>query len=285
MLFTERLTINNPVKFESNKERIININTISLESTDNSKELIDIYCENKRKKESFKICSLKKNSNEIYSTNLYLDIHNFKDKYEIYLKTKSKNVVVNIIGYYEEEEDEEEPNQAKISTKNQKKEEKKKKKEKNEKEQKNIKNKEKTKDKDKEKEKIKNNDNNKKDIELQEEEDNEDKNKDKKKIKKNKEKHSDNDEDENSESKSNSNSNSDSDENDNEVLEDNGPSVSIVDLFQKSRKEKPQELKPVTLKNLASPTNDNKNKKKKLDNKTDNNNENKNENKKNINNK
>ena len=38
MLFTERLTKDSPVKFESNKERIINVNTISLESSDDSKE-------------------------------------------------------------------------------------------------------------------------------------------------------------------------------------------------------------------------------------------------------
>ena len=93
------------------------------------------------------------------------------------------------------------------------------------------------------------------------------------------------------EDEQNSDSNSDSDDNENEVIEDNGPSVSIVDLFKKTRKEKPQELKPITLKNLASPSDDktikvdNKNKKKKIDNNNDNKekknekNENKNENK------
>ena len=106
MFFRHKLTLEKPVIFESNKERIININTISLESSDDYKLPIEIFCENKRKKESFKICSLKKGSNEYYSTNLNLDIHNFKDKFEIKIQTKSKNVVVNIIGFYEEEEDE-----------------------------------------------------------------------------------------------------------------------------------------------------------------------------------
>ena len=106
MFFRKLLTQSKPVIFESNKERIINVNTITLESSDDSKFPIEIYCENKRKKETFKICSLKKGSNEYYSTNLNLDIHNFKDKFEIKLQTKSKNVVVNIIGFYDEEEDE-----------------------------------------------------------------------------------------------------------------------------------------------------------------------------------
>ena len=229
MLFTERLTVNKPVLFESNKERIININTISLESSDDIKESIDIYCENKRKKESFKICSLKKNSKEIYSTNLNLDIHNFKDKYEIYLKTKSKNVIVNIIGFYEEEESEEQKpvKSEEVSKKNKK---------------------------EKEIEKEKNNSDGgdiQKGIEFEE-------------VK------NENKEDKGSEEDENSDSNSDSDEN--EILEDKGPSVSLVDLFKKTRKEKPQDLKPVTLKNLASTSNDknkkmeNKNKKKKIDN-------------------
>ena len=106
MLITERLTQEKPIIFDSNKERIININTISLESAD-EKLPIDIYCENKRKKEIFKICSLKKGSQELYSTSLILDLHEFQDKYEFSLKTKCKKVLVNIIGFYEEEEDEE----------------------------------------------------------------------------------------------------------------------------------------------------------------------------------
>ena len=119
MFFTKQLTSEKPIIFESNKERIYNINTISLESCEEPKEPIDIYCENKRKKESFKICSLKKNSNEIYSTNLNLALHNFKDKFEIKLKTKCKNVKVNIIGFYEEEESEGQEKGAKnISYKN-----------------------------------------------------------------------------------------------------------------------------------------------------------------------
>ena len=86
-----------PILIDSQEEKIININTISLESAD-EKFPIDIFCENKRKSEVFKICSLKKGSQEVYSTELILDLHDFKDKYELFLKTKCKNVVVNIIG-------------------------------------------------------------------------------------------------------------------------------------------------------------------------------------------
>ena len=107
MLITRRLTQEKPIIFDSNEERIVNINTITLESADD-KYSIDIYCENKRKKETLKICSLKKDSKEIYSTNLILDLHNFKDKYEFYIKTKCKKVLVNIIGCYEQEEEDEE---------------------------------------------------------------------------------------------------------------------------------------------------------------------------------
>ena len=111
MLITKRLTQEKPIIFDSNKERIININTISLESAE-EKFPIDIYCENKRKKEIFKICSLKKGSQELYSTSLILDLHEFQDKYEFSLKTKCKKVLVNIIGFYEEEEDEDNEKQA-----------------------------------------------------------------------------------------------------------------------------------------------------------------------------
>ena len=107
MLITRRLTQEKPIIFDSSEERIVNINTITLESADD-KYSIDIYCENKRKKETLKICSLKKDSKEIYSTNLILDLHNFKDKYEFYIKTKCKKVLVNIIGCYEQEEEDEE---------------------------------------------------------------------------------------------------------------------------------------------------------------------------------
>ena len=106
MLIIQRLTQEKPIIFNSNKERIIKINTISLESAD-EKLPIDIYCENKIKKEIYKICSLKKGSQELYSTSLILDLHEFQDKYEFSLKTKCKKVLVNIIGFYEEEEDEE----------------------------------------------------------------------------------------------------------------------------------------------------------------------------------
>ena len=129
MLITKRLTQEKPIIFDSNKERIININTISLESVD-EKLPIDIYCENKRKKEVFKICSLKKDSQEIYSTSLILDLHDFKDKYEFTLKTKCKKAVVNIIGFYEEEEDDEENEKEVKEKENMKKIEKKEKKEK-----------------------------------------------------------------------------------------------------------------------------------------------------------
>ena len=129
MLITKRLTHEKPIIFDSNKERIININTISLESVD-EKLPIDIYCENKRKKEVFKICSLKKGSQEIYSTSLILDLHDFKDKYEFTLKTKCKKAVVNIIGFYEEEEDDEENEKEVQEKQNMKKIEKKEKKEK-----------------------------------------------------------------------------------------------------------------------------------------------------------
>ena len=129
MLITKRLTQEKPIIFDSNKERIININTISLESVD-EKLPIDIYCENKRKKEVFKICSLKKGSQEIYSTSLILDLHDFKDKYEFTLKTKCKKAVVNIIGFYEEEEDDEENEKEVKEKENMKKIEKKEKKEK-----------------------------------------------------------------------------------------------------------------------------------------------------------
>ena len=129
MLITKRLTHEKPIIFDSNKERIININTISLESV-HEKLPLDIYCENKRKKEVFKICSLKKGSQEIYSTSLILDLHDFKDKYEFTLKTKCKKAVVNIIGFYEEEEDDEENEKEVKEKQNMKKIEKKEKKEK-----------------------------------------------------------------------------------------------------------------------------------------------------------
>ena len=50
MIITKRLTTEKPIIFDSAKERIINITTISLESVD-EKFPIDIYFENKRKKE------------------------------------------------------------------------------------------------------------------------------------------------------------------------------------------------------------------------------------------
>ena len=86
---------------------------------------------------------------------------------------------------------------------------------------------------------------------------------DEKKEEKNDEKQKEKNSEDGSESKS------DSDSDDNEIIEDNTPSVSIIELLKKKRKEEPQELKPVTLKNLSSTTNDknktgdNKNKKKK----------------------
>ena len=187
MLITERLTQEKPIIFDSSKERIININTISLESAD-EKLPIDIYCENKRKKELFKICSLKKGSQELYSTSLILDLHEFQDKYEFSLKTKCKKALVNIIGFYEEEEDEE--NEKQIQEKQ-----------------------------------------NTKKI-------------DKKEIKEIKEKK------EVIKEKSDSDSDSNSDDNDNDV-EDNKPNVSLVELLNKKRKEEPQEIKPIMLKNLA----------------------------------
>ena len=58
--------------------------------------------------------------------------------------------------------------------------------------------------------------------------------------------------------KSDSDSDSNSDSNDND-LEDNKPNVSLVELLNKKRKEEPQEIKPITLKNLSSnKINDNK---------------------------
>ena len=192
MLITERLTQEKPIIFDSSKERIININTISLESAD-EKLPIDIYCENKRKKEIFKICSLKKGSQELYSTSLILDLHEFQDKYEFSLKTKCKKVLVNIIGFYEEEE-EDEDNEKQIQEKQ------------------NIKKKDK-----KEKQEIK----------------------EKKEVIK---------------EKSDSDSDSNSDDKDNEV-EDNKPNVSLVELLNKKRKEEPQEIKPIMLKNLADKNN------------------------------
>ena len=59
MIITKRLTTEKPIIFDSAKERIINITTISLESVD-EKFPIDIYFENKRKKE-ISICSIIKN--------------------------------------------------------------------------------------------------------------------------------------------------------------------------------------------------------------------------------
>ena len=101
MLLAKRLTNENPIIFHSNKERIISITTISLESAE-EKFPIDIFCENKRKKEKYKICSLKKGFQETYSTSITLDLHNFKDKYEFTLNTKCKKASVNIIGFFEE---------------------------------------------------------------------------------------------------------------------------------------------------------------------------------------
>ena len=263
MLFTKRLTLEKPIIFQSNKERIININTFSLETSDDSKLPLEIFCINKRKKETFKICSLKKGSNEFYTTNINLDIHNFQDKYEIKLQTKSKNAVINIYGFYEEEEEDEEVEGTKKEAENNQKSEIKKEKN-DEKEEKEIKSKKKDKIKDikkKEKNEIKDievkKETKKKDLELEEdnEEDKIEKNIKEKKL----------------ENESNSESPSDSDDNENEILEDNGPSVSLIDLLNKKRKEEPQDLKPMTLKNLSSPEDkkakeDNKNKKKKIDN-------------------
>ena len=198
MIITKRLTTEKPIIFDSAKERIINITTISLESVD-EKFPIDIYFENKRKKEIFKICSLKKGFQEMYNTSLILDLHDFKDKYEFTLKTKCKKALVNIIGFYDEEEDEEK--EEKIQ----------------------------------EKPKI-----------------------EKKEIKKKKEKIEKIEEKETPKEKSDSDSDSNSDSNDND-LEDNKPNVSLVELLNKKRKEEPQEIKPITLKNLSSnKINDNK---------------------------
>ena len=182
MIITKRLTQESPIIFDSNKERIININTISLESCD-EKLPIDIFCENKRKKEKFKICSLKKGFQETYSTSLMLDLHNLKDKYEFSIKTKCKQASVNIIGFYDEEEEEKDEQEKKIIEK---------------------KDKEIEKEKEKEKEKS-------------------------------------------SEEKSDSDSENDEDNN----VEENKPNVSLVELLNKKRKEEPQEIKPVTLKNLV----------------------------------
>ena len=198
MIITKRLTTEKPIIFDSAKERIINITTISLETVD-EKFPIDIYFENKRKKEIFKICSLKKGFQEMYNTSLILDLHDFKDKYEFTLKTKCKKALVNIIGFYDEEEDEEK--ETKVQ----------------------------------EKPKI-----------------------EKKEIKKKKEKIEKIEEKEMPKEKSDSDSDSNSDSNDND-LEDNKPNVSLVELLNKKRKEEPQEIKPITLKNLSSnKINDNK---------------------------
>ena len=187
MIITEKLTKENPIIFNSIKEKIININTITLESADDILP-IDVFCSNKKNKEVFKICSLKKNSNEIYSTSIMLDLHNLNDKYEFYLKTKCKKVLVNIIGFYEEEEEEEEKEKEEneLSPKNKIKKEKKKKKEKSE---------------------------------------------------------------------SNSESDSDDDNLDNN-LNDNKPDISLVELLNKKRKEEPQDIKPIVLKNLTDKKND-----------------------------
>ena len=198
MIITKRLTTEKPIIFDSAKERIINITTISLESVD-EKFPIDIYFENKRKKEIFKICSLKKGFQEMYNTSLILDLHDFKDKYEFTLKTKCKKALVNIIGFYDEEEDEEKETKVQEKPKTEKKE-----------------------------------------------------------IKKKKEKIEKIEEKEMPKEKSDSDSDSNSDSNDND-LEDNKPNVSLVELLNKKRKEEPQEIKPITLKNLSgNKINDNK---------------------------
>ena len=198
MIITKRLTTEKPIIFDSAKERIINITTISLESVD-EKFPIDIYFENKRKKEIFKICSLKKGFQEMYNTSLILDLHDFKDKYEFTLKTKCKKALVNIIGFYDEEEDEEKETKVQEKPKTEKKE-----------------------------------------------------------IKKKKEKIEKIEEKEMPKEKSDSDSDSNSDNNDND-LEDNKPNVSLVELLNKKRKEEPQEIKPITLKNLSgNKINDNK---------------------------
>ena len=194
MLFIEKLTPEKSVIFKSSKERIYNINTFSLEKSDDSKDNIDVYCECNKKKESFKICSLKKNKKELYNTDINFGIHTFKDIYEIKLKTKCKNVIVNVIGFYEEEEEEEGGPKTEGGDKPTK-----------------VKNKNENKIIEKELDNIS-------DVE----EDNVDK--------------------EHNESSSNSE--------ENEILENNGPNVSLVDLLNKKRKEEPQDLKPITLKNL-----------------------------------
>ena len=198
MIIVKRLTQEKPIIFESSEEKILNINTITLESTD-EKYPIDVFCENKRKKETFKICSLKKDSQEMYSSNIMLDLHDFKDKYEFYLKTKCKKVLVNIIGCYEQEEDEEESEKLP------------------EKEEKNF-------------------------VKEKKEKNVEKKEKEKKKKKIEKE-------------KKNKSSESDSESNDDNDLEDNRPNVSLVELLNKKRKEEPQEIKPLTLKNLVKDKN------------------------------
>ena len=211
MIITKRLTQESPIIFDSNKERIININTISLESCD-EKLPIDIFCENKRKKEKFKICSLKKGFQETYSTSLMLDLHNLKDKYEFTIKTKCKQASVNIIGFYDEEEEEKDEQEKKI-----------------------IEKKEKETEKETEKEAEK---------------------------------------EKSSEEKSDSDSENDEDNN----LEENKPNVSLVELLNKKRKEEPQEIKPVTLKNLVknNKNDDKKISKEKINNKDKDDNKNKN---------
>ena len=200
MIITRRLTQEKPIIFDSSEERIVNINTITLESADD-KYSIDIFCENKRKKEILKICSLKKDYQEIYSTNLMLDLHNFKDKYEFFLKTKCKKVLVNIIGCYEQEEDDESEQLP---------------------EQKVVKDKKENKG--------------KKEL------------KEKKEIKKEK-------------------YDSESESSDEKEIDDNRPSVSLVELLNKKRKEEPQEIKPLILNNLVKnkENKDNKNKEIKKD--------------------
>ena len=236
MIFTKQLTLDKPVIFESNKERIIHVNTISLESADDSKEPIDIFCENKRKKETFKICSLKKNSNDIYSTTINFDLHSIKDKYEIKLKTKCKNVIINIIGFYEEEEDDQEKEQQgkTVMNKKEKKDENKKNEKKDDNKDRNKENKNKEKDVKVKEEKQKD----KKDKKIKENIDKKDK--DSKILKKD---DSDNKvKEKNSEEESNSKSESESDSDDNDEIEDNGPSVSLIELLNKKRKEEPQDL-------------------------------------------
>ena len=180
MLFSQKITSSKSHTFQSNKLKIVHISAISLDTNTDNKESVDVFMENAKTNETYKICSLKKNSCETYSANISFALNTPKEKF--IFKINKNNFIVNLIGSIEEEEEENENQEIKLN-------------------------------------------------ESEEEESNK----------------SDNDSDESE-----------------DVIEKNQKEVSITELLNKKRKEEPQNIKPILLKNLSTDNKEkNKNKKNK----------------------